>query len=554
MLKKIDNYLNVNLKWFKYLLVYTGISDSGLRLIFLFINFIFFGLFFHWHKLLLIGILPLVSLILLYFASNLRDFYMVAHTHSFIIFMYTLKLIYDFINLFYFPGLGYLYGPNSIFNIVNFENFIFTFLKLFESPIGLDYFVGVDGLSLLFLLLTNFLIFLCIYVSRYFVRTNYRMFIYAFLFLQFFLIQFFILLNLFFFYVVFEAILIPMFFIIGVWGSRSRRTFAAYSFFLYTLFGSVLMLLAILYLFTLSIDLNFGTIISLENYIPDAAKTILFFLFFIGFSIKIPMFPFHLWLPEAHVEAPTLGSVILAGILLKLGGYGMLRFLLPIFPQQALAFRNFVFLICLISVLYSSFIGLCQLDLKKIVAYSSITHMNFSVAGLFSNDILGIQGAIYSMFSHGFISAALFLLVGSLYERYKTRLIAYYGGLIATMPIFAFFLFFFSIANVGIPPLSGFVSEIVILMGLILNSNKILVFLIFLSSIVITINFFWVFNRICSGPYSTHIKISEDLTVHEIVSLAVLALYVIFIGLFPQVIFSYTNNMAQLLLTIINKI
>jgi NADH-quinone oxidoreductase subunit M len=552
MIKKLDVYLNHNHAWFMYVLYYTGTTDRGLRSILLFINIVLFSLVLNFHALLLLIFLPIISLVLLYFCRNSRDFYVVAHTHSFIIFTYTLSLLYNFINLFYFPGLGYLHTPRSVFGL-SFENSIFAFLKLVKSPIGLDYFIGIDGLSLLFLLLTNFLVFMCIYVSKYFVRSHYQKFIYAFLILQFFLMQFFVLLNLFFFYVVFEAILIPMFFIIGVWGSRSRRTFAAYSFFLYTLFGSILMLLAILYLFSISLDLNFGTLISLENYIPDSTKTILFFLFFIGFSIKIPMFPFHLWLPEAHVEAPTLGSVILAGILLKLGGYGMLRFLLPIFPQQSLTHHNFVFLICLISVLYSSFIGLCQLDLKKIIAYSSITHMNFSVAGLFSNDILGLQGAIYSMFSHGFISAALFLLVGSLYERYKTRLIAYYGGLILTMPMYSFFLFLFSIANVGIPPFSGFISEVTILMGLVVNTNKFLVFMIFISSIIITINFFWLFNRVCAGPFSIHLKISNDLTLHEIVSFSILAIYVIFLGLYPQLIFAYTSNFSQLLLTILNK-
>jgi NADH-quinone oxidoreductase subunit M len=227
----------------------------------------------------------------------------------------------------------------------------------------------------------------------------------------------------------------------------------------------------------------------------------------------------------------------------------MVRFLLPIFPVALAELRNFIFTICAVSVLYSAVIGLVQLDLKKIVAYSSITHMNFSLLGLFSDDVLGVEGAIYSMFSHGLISAGLFFLVGALYERYKTRLISYYGGLISVMPIFSAVLFYFVLANVGIPPFRGFLAEILVVLGLAVEANKILAMVVFLSSILMTVNFFWLFNRVCSGPVSRHLTSVSDLGLTEVVASLFLMVFIIAIGLNPGLITQYLHGTVFDILT-----
>jgi len=435
--------------------------------------------------------------------------------------------IFTFLQLLIFIYLGTV-KANVIFDIAH----VFLFEDIY-------YALRIDGIALLFAILTNFVFLVAYLSSRAYIKVNYAEFLIQLATIHWLLLQCFFAFNLLFFYIFFEAILIPMFLLIGIWGSRRRKIFASYLFFMYTLSGSLIMLLAICYIATLVPSLLWEDLIHLHPHLTFFVESILFFCFFLAFAVKTPMFPFHLWLPEAHVEAPTLGSVILAGILLKLGGYGMLRFLIPIFPNASANYSYLVYAICLISVLYSALIGLCQLDMKKIIAYSSITHMNFSVAGLFSNDLLGIQGAIYSMFSHGLISSGLFMCVGVLYDRYKTRLIGYYSGLGVGMPLFTVLFFLLIIANVGIPPFSGFISEIVVLFGLV-HVNRIFVMLLFLSSIFMTINFFWFFNRVCCGPLTKSVFGLKDLSADEFVSLFFLVFSSFIFGLFPSFIFSFS--------------
>ena len=297
---------------------------------------------------------------------------------------------------------------------------------------------GIDGISLCFVLLTTFIMPLSIFGAQS-ITQNYKQFCVYLLIIELFLLLSFTITNLFFFYVFFESVLIPMFIIIGVWGARDRRINAAYYFFLYTLFGSFFLLFGILYLYTVCESTEYSVLL---NLVLDSDEQILLWMFFfIPFAVKVPMFPFHIWLPEAHVEAPTIGSVILASLLLKLGGYGLLRFTLPMFPLGTEYFIFVVYILGTLSVIYASLTTLRQNDLKKIIAYSSVAHMNLIVLGLFSQTFHGIDGAIYLMIGHGVVSSALFFCVGILYDRYHTRSLRHYSGLVQTMPLFGVFFF-----------------------------------------------------------------------------------------------------------------
>jgi NADH-quinone oxidoreductase subunit M len=327
---------------------------------------------------------------------------------------------------------------------------------------GLHYRMGVDGISILFVLLTAFLMPICIAASWKSIETRVLEYMIAFLILEALVIGVFCALDLVLFYAFFEFGLVPMFLIIGIWGGK-RRVYAAFKFFLYTLLGSVLMLAAILAMIGIA---HTSSIPELMTYKFDrGVQTWLWLAFFASFAVKMPMWPFHTWLPDAHVEAPTAGSVILAGILLKMGGYGFLRFSLPMFPDASHYFTPLVFALSVIAVVYTSLVAFRQTDIKKLIAYSSVAHMGFVTMGIFSGNEVGVQGAIFQMLSHGVIAGALFLCVGVVYDRMHTREIAFYGGLVNRMPWYAATFMLFTMGNVGLPGTSGFVGEILTMTG-----------------------------------------------------------------------------------------
>lgn len=353
----------------------------------------------------------------------------------------------------------------SLFMLYEFDSSLagFQFVERFQwLGGGVDYAMGVDGISVLFVVLTTSLMPLCILASWNSVTHRVREYMLAFLVLETLMIGVFCALDMILFYLFFEGGLIPMYLIIGVWGGK-RRIYASFKFFLYTLLGSVLMLLAIMYMY-----LQVGT-----TFIPDLMaaqfdadyQTWLWLAFFASFAVKMPMWPVHTWLPDAHVEAPTAGSVILAGVLLKMGGYGFLRFSLPMFPLASEMFAPLVFVLSAIAIVYTSLVAFAQEDMKKLIAYSSVAHMGFVTMGIFSGTTQGVQGAVFQMLSHGWISGALFLCVGVVYDRMHTREIAAYGGLVNRMPVYAAIFMLFTMANVGLPGTSGFVGEFLTIIG-----------------------------------------------------------------------------------------
>lgn len=406
---------------------------------------------------------------------------------------------------------------------------------------GIKYFVGIDGLSLLLIVLTTALTPICLAISMSSVQKRVKEFVIAFLLIEAFTIGSFCALDLVFFYIFFEALLIPMFLLIGVWGGENR-IYASYKFFLYTLFGSVLFLIGIIAIYNIAGTTDI-TILSrdIPRYASLDMQKWLWLAFFLSFAVKVPMFPVHTWLPDAHVQAPTAGSVILAGILIKLGAYGFIRFSLPFFPDASEFFAPMVLILSVIAIIYASFVALMQKDMKKMIAYSSVAHMGFVTMGIFSFTRQGLDGAIMQMISHGIVSAALFMCVGIIYERLHTKEIAKLGGIADKMPNFALFAMIFTMASVGLPGTSGFVGEFLTIIGTF-KANKGIAILASLGVILGACYMLWLYKRVWFSEISNE-KINDvlDLTKVECISLVIMAFFVILLGIFPNLVFSYLN-------------
>jgi len=407
--------------------------------------------------------------------------------------------------------------------------FQFVEVKNWMFPV----YFGIDGISLFFVLLTTFLILLCIIATWESIQTHVKAYMMAFLVMGSFLVCVFTVLDLLFFYIFFESVLIPMFLMIGIWGSRARKGRAAYLFFFYTLLGSLFMLLAIL-----TIAFETGTTdyqVLLTTTWSESRQIFLWVAFFASFAVKVPMVPFHIWLPEAHVEAPTAGSVMLAGVLLKLGTYGFIRFSIPLFPEASAYFTPFMFTMSVVAIVYTSLTTLRQGDLKKIIAYSSVAHMGFVTLGLFTGNVVGLEGAMMIMLSHGWVSSALFLCVGVLYDRYHTRLVKYYQGLTQAMPLFAIVFTFFSMANLGFPGTSSFAGEFMSLAGAF-EANVTVAILAAIGTVLGAAYSVWLCNRVLFGPLQTEVLSGySDLVRREAAVFAPLIFMTLWMGIYPEV-------------------
>ena len=394
----------------------------------------------------------------------------------------------------------------------------------------ITYQMGVDGISLPFVILTAALMPLCILASWRVIETRVKEYMIAFLVLETLMIGTFCALDLVLFYLFFEGGLIPMFLIIGVWGGP-RRVYASFKFFLYTLLGSVLMLLAIVAMYGQAGTTDIVAL--LRHTFPVTLQKWAWLAFFASFAVKMPMWPVHTWLPDAHVEAPTAGSVILAAILLKMGGYGFLRFSLPMFPVASVDFAPLVFALSVIAIVYTSLVALAQEDMKKLIAYSSVAHMGFVTMGIFAATTQGIAGGIFQMVSHGIVSAALFLCVGVIHDRMHTREIAAYGGLVNRMPLYAAAFMVFTLANVGLPGTSGFIGEFLALIGTF-QTNTWVATLATTGVILSAAYALWLYRKIIFGQLRPHLAGIMDLDTREIIVLAPLVLLTILFGIYPQ--------------------
>ena len=438
----------------------------------------------------------------------------------------------------------------------NYDESGFQFIHKFKwiENLNISYHVGIDGISLLLVLLTTFITPLTLISSWKGIEQKVKEFTFFMLVLELGMLGVFVSLDLFLFYVFWEAMLIPMYFIIGIWGGE-RRIYAAVKFFLYTMAGSLLMLVAIIWLAVYATNITgYFTTNLLELYaigptIEHSIQLWMFLAFALSFAIKVPLFPFHTWLPDAYVEAPTAGSVILAAVLLKMGTYGLLRFNLPLFPEASIYFASFISILAVIGIIYGALVAMVQTDMKKLVAYSSVSHLGFVVLGIFAMNEEAIQGAVIQMINHGLSTGALFLLVGMIYERTHTRVISEYGGIAKVVPVFSFSLLFISLSSIGLPGLNGFIGEFLILLGAfnspVLNSWWYVVFAA-TGVILAAVYLLWMYKRVVFGEV-TNQKLNSltDLDKREMLVLIPIFIFVVWIGIYPTTFLKVSEKAAE---------
>ena len=477
-------------------------------------------------------LLPLLGAIFIFFSKSKSN------THLTIKY---LAIFVSFANFILSLYLWYLFDPSTAeFQFLEEQSWIKGFI---------NYKVGIDGISILFIILTTFITPLCVVSVNGTIKYRLKDFLVAILVMESLMIGVFCSLDLVIFYLFFEGGLIPMFLIIGIWGGE-RRVYSAFKFFLYTLLGSVLMLVAIIsiYWFTGSTDITY-----LYNLgIDEKYQYLLWLAFFSSFAVKTPMWPVHTWLPDAHVEAPTAGSVLLAAILLKMAGYGFIRFSVGLFPVASEYFIPLIYILSLIAIIYTSLVALMQEDMKKLIAYSSVAHMGFVTLGIFTFTQQGLEGSIFQMISHGLVSAALFLSVGVIYERMHTRLIVNYGGLVSVMPKYAIVLMVFTLGAVGLPGTSGFIGEFLILIGAFKKSF--LVAAIASIGVILSAAYMlWLYKRVVFGEIKKNeIKKMPDLNRAEIFILSFLVFTIIFFGFYPEPLLSTTKISVENLIEMYN--
>ena len=426
------------------------------------------------------------------------------------------------------------------------SSFQFVETRAWIQDLSINYKVGVDGISVWFVLLTTFLVPICILASWETIQDRVKEYMIVFLILETLLVGMFSALDLVTFYVLFEGVLIPMFIIIGVWGG-SERVYASFKFFLFTLTGSVLLLVAILVIYSQTGTTDIVEIT--QTPISENLQYWIWLAFFASFAVKIPMWPLHTWLPDAHVEAPTAGSVMLAGVLLKMGAYGFLRLSIPILPHASIFFTPLVFTLSIIAIVYVSILAFAQEDMKKLIAYSSIAHMGFVTLGIFTGNIQGVEGAIFQMLSHGIISAALFLCVGTIYDRAHSRDIAYYGGLVKKMPNYALIFMIFILGAIGLPGTSGFIGEFLTLLGAF-QVNKILALFAGTGVVLSAGYMLWLYRRVILGSLvKKHLKKILDVNKRELTYFIPLVFLVIWMGIYPDFFLDLIHVSAESLVS-----